>query len=101
MAAVATGGRPLPSGEHWGGAQSPDLGSQALAFLPNELWIHAGDSIRWMHASTEIHTGTFLTPGHVRPPNSGPTFGVTVGCPGNTPDGAGFNGSDGWFSCQQ
>lgn len=75
------------------GAQSPDLGSQALAFLPNELWIHAGDSIRWVHASNEIHTVTFLKPGQVRPPNSGPTFGVPVGCPGNTLDGAVFDGS--------
>jgi len=75
------------------GAQSPDLGSQALAFLPNELWIHAGDSIRWTHASTEIHTVTFLKPGQVRPPNSGPTFGVPVGCPGRTLDGAAFDGT--------
>ncbi len=75
------------------GAQSPDLGSQALAFLPNELWIHAGDSILWTHASTEIHTVTFLKPGQVRPPNFGPTFGVPVGCPGDTPDGAAFDGS--------
>jgi plastocyanin len=75
------------------GAQSPDLGSQALAFLPNELWIHAGDSIRWTHASTEIHTVTFLKPGQVRPPNFGPTFGIPVGCPGNTLDGADFDGT--------
>ena len=75
------------------GAQSPDLGSQALAFLPNELWIHAGDSIRWTHASTEIHTVTFLKPGQVRPPNFGATFGVPVGCPGNTLDGADFDGT--------
>jgi len=26
------------------GSQSTDKGIQALAFLPNELWIHAGDS---------------------------------------------------------
>ena len=26
------------------GAQSKDKGRQALAFLPNEMWIHAGDS---------------------------------------------------------
>ena len=81
----------------WVGAQSPDLGRQALAFLPNELWIYAGDSIRWTHASTEIHTVTFLTPGEIRPPNFGMTFGVPVGCPGvpggNTPDGASFNNS--------
>jgi plastocyanin len=75
------------------GAQSPDLGSQALAFLPNEFWIHAGDSIRWTLDSREIHTVTFLKPGQVRPPNFGPTFGVPVGCPGNTPDGANFDGS--------
>ena len=29
------------------GAQSGDKGRQALAFLPNEIWIHAGDSITW------------------------------------------------------
>ena len=29
------------------GAESSNRGSQALAFLPNELWVHAGDSIRW------------------------------------------------------
>src|SRR5215472_2436208 len=77
----------------WVGAQSPDLGSQALAFLPNELWIHAGDSIRWMLTSTAIHTVTFLTPGQIRPPNYGPVWGVPVECPGNTPDGASFDGS--------
>ena len=27
------------------GAQAPDLTHTALAFLPNEFWIHAGDSI--------------------------------------------------------
>src|SRR2546430_16611475 len=29
------------------GAQSTDEGTQALAFLPNELWVHVGDSITW------------------------------------------------------
>jgi plastocyanin len=93
MAAVTTGAAYATEWTAVAGAQSPDLGSQALAFLPNELWIHAGDSIRWTHASSEIHTVTFLTPGQVRPPNSGPTFGVPVGCPGSTSDGAGFDGS--------
>jgi hypothetical protein len=27
------------------GGQSDDMAKQALAFLPNEIWIHAGDSI--------------------------------------------------------
>jgi plastocyanin len=85
MAAVTTGAASDTEWKAFAGAQSPDLGSQALAFLPNELWIHAGDSIRWAHASSEIHTVTFLTPGQVRPPIFGSTFGVPVGCPGNTP----------------
>jgi plastocyanin len=38
------------------GAQSNDKGRQALAFLPNEIWIHAGDSITWMFDVDEIHT---------------------------------------------
>ena len=29
------------------GAQSESLGRQALAFLPNELWIHTGDNVTW------------------------------------------------------
>jgi plastocyanin len=79
------------------------MGSQALAFLPNELWIHTNDSIRWTLASTEIHTVTFLIPpppppppgqlGQIRQPLFGPTFGVQVGCPGVTPDGSSFDGS--------
>ena len=41
------------------GAQSHDLGHQALAFLPNEIWIHAGDSITWTVETDEIHTVDF------------------------------------------
>jgi plastocyanin len=75
------------------GAETPNRGSQALAFLPNELWISAGDSIRWSFPTHERHTLTFLTPGQTRPPAFGPTFGVPVGCPGLTPDGSSFDGS--------
>jgi plastocyanin len=75
------------------GAESPDVGKQALAFLPNEVWIHAGDSIRWTFPTHERHTLTFLTPGQTRPPAFGLTFGILVGCPGITPDGSSFNGS--------
>ena len=42
------------------GAQSKDLGHQALAFLPNELWIHEGDTVTWKFETDEIHTVTFL-----------------------------------------
>jgi len=71
------------------GAQSADKGRQALAFLPNELWIHEGDSIAWKFEAGEIHTVTFLatTPiSQARPP-------FQVGCPGFSSDPATFDGS--------
>jgi plastocyanin len=68
------------------GGQSHDKGRQALAFLPNEMWVHAGDSITWNFIPDEIHTVSFLTPGQVRLP-------FVVGCPGTTPDGSPFDGS--------
>src|ERR1700730_16584328 len=75
------------------GAESPNRGSQALAFLPNELWVHTGDTIRWTFPTHERHTLTFLKPGQTRPPGFGPVFGVPVGCPGLTPDESSFDGS--------
>ena len=76
------------------GAQSADEGIQALAFLPNELWVHVCDSITWTFPTPEIHTVTFLqqniTPQQVRPPRPGVAGG---GCPGTTPDGSSFDGS--------
>jgi plastocyanin len=76
------------------GAETPDRASQALAFLPNELWIQAGDSIRWTFPTHERHTLTFLTPGEVRPAAFGTTFGIPIACPGVgvTPDGSSFAG---------
>ena len=56
------------------GAQTPDMGRQALAFLPNEIWIHAGDSITWTFNSDEIHTVAFLVVGQIFP-------AFTDGCP--------------------
>jgi plastocyanin len=49
------------------GAQSGDRGHQALAFLPNEIWIHAGDSITWRFDADDVHTVTFLTATQPRP----------------------------------
>jgi plastocyanin len=81
------------------GAQSTDEGIQALAFLPNEVWIRAGDSITWTFPAHEIHTVTFLTqtinnlqnttPQQTRPARPG----AGGGCPGTTPDGSSFDGS--------
>lgn len=69
------------------GAQSKDMGKQALAFLPNEIWIHAGDSITWTWQSDEIHTLTFLTVGQPLP------FNFAAGCPGFSSSPATFDGS--------
>jgi plastocyanin len=49
------------------GAQSDDKARQALAFLPNEIWIHAGDSIEWRFDVDEVHTVTFIPDSEVRP----------------------------------
>jgi plastocyanin len=79
----------------WVGAQGPQPSSQALAFLPNELWIHTNDSVRWTIASTEIHTVTFLTAVQPKLPLFN-TFLVQNGCglpTPITPDGASFDGS--------
>lgn len=68
------------------GAQSNDKGRQAVAFIPNELWIHAGDTIHWAVNADEIHTITLLAAGQTRPP-------FFVGCPGFSFGAASFNGS--------
>ena len=68
------------------GAQSKDLGRQALAFLPNEIWIHEGESITWTFETDEIHTVSFLQAGQVRLP-------FQVGCPGAMVNNASFDGS--------
>ena len=67
--------------------QSTDMSGQAIAFLPNEIWIHAGDSITWTFASGDIHTVTFLTVGQIYP------FDPSQGCPPITPSGSPFDGS--------
>jgi len=60
------------------GAQSKDLGRQALAFLPNEIWVHQHDSITFHWEVDEPHTVTFMTTGQVRLP-------FPLGCGGTPP----------------
>src|SRR2546430_17245536 len=75
------------------GAQSNDKGFQAMAFLPNEIWIHAGDRITWTFDADEIHTLTFLIADQPRP------F-FADGCPGFSMDPATYDGSTcvgGWI----
>ena len=68
------------------GAQSVDKAKQVVAFLPNEIWIHAGDTVNWTVGADEIHTITFLTVGQVHLP-------FFVGCPGFSFGAASFDGS--------
>jgi plastocyanin len=68
------------------GAQSHDKGRQVLAFLPNEVWIHEGDSVGWSFPTDERHTVTFLTASQPRPR-------FQTGCPLTTPDGSPFDGT--------
>lgn len=68
------------------GAQSKDMGKQAIAFLPNELWIHEGDSIMWTSGSGDIHTVSFFIVNQ-------PVNDFTTGCPGYSPSGTSFNGT--------
>ncbi len=99
MAAVLMAGAPTGTvqAKEWqaiAGGESPDRARQALSFLPNELWVQTGDSIRWTFPTHERHSVTFLIPGQLRPPIYSPTaWGVEIGCPGVTPDGASFDGS--------
>ena len=67
------------------GAQSKDMSKQAIAFLPNEMWIHEGDTINWTSKSGDIHTVSFFVAHQ-------PFMDFTVGCPGYSPSGMSFNG---------
>jgi len=72
------------------GAQNGNMAHQALAFLPNEIWIHQNDSITWTFPANEVHTVTFLQPTQIRPSR-------LAGCPGvpggTTPDVSVYDGS--------
>src|SRR5713101_4952618 len=67
-------------------AQSEDNARQVVAFLPNDIWIHAGDTVNWTVGADEIHTITFLTVRQVRAP-------FFVGCTGFSFGAASFDGS--------
>ncbi len=61
--------------------QVREEGKQSWAFLPNELWVHAGDSVKWTSPGSFFHTVSFLSTiprEQIRPP-------AQTGCPGATP----------------
>ena len=45
------------------GSESSDQAIQGMSFLPSNIYINAGDSIKWEANSAEIHTVTFLAKG--------------------------------------
>lgn len=45
------------------GSQSDDMALQGMSFLPANIYIDAGDTVRWTANSAEIHTVTFLAAG--------------------------------------
>jgi len=84
------------------GAQSKDAAKQAIAFLPNEIWIYQGDSITWTSKTDEIHTVSFLKQASGGAPAAGTTRpGTGAGCTGGSQGGgsvgtanpSSFNGS--------
>ena len=68
------------------GDQSGMTDRLGLAFLPNELWIHAGDSVTWAFNSIEPHTVSFLPAGMIRPLSVHDSDVIT-------PNGSSFDGS--------
>jgi plastocyanin len=45
------------------GSQSSDKALQGMRFLPGDVTVNAGDTVRWVARSAEIHTVTFLPGG--------------------------------------
>lgn len=93
----------VPAATNWTvglGAQSGDASVQAMAFLPNEVWIDAGDSVTWSSHTGEAHTVSFLLqPEAAAIPGTFPSTAVTrpsfnatgpapFGCAGNNQGGA-------------
>jgi plastocyanin len=84
------------------GAENKNESRQADAFLPNEIWISAGDSITWTFVpKNEPHTVTLLAqntmPEQARPlppPPVGPPAPVPTGCPGVQPSGSSYTGAN-------
>jgi plastocyanin len=71
------------------GVASHDQATQGLVFLPNVLWVDAGDTVIWTARSGDIHTVTFLPPGQTPPPFTGSPNQVNrVG--GDVYDGKGY-----------
>jgi len=78
------------------GAQTPDKGIQADAFLTPKVSINVGDTVTWTVKTDEIHTVTFLSgqapPPLIVPTPNGPDLNPVVAAPSGGPsyDGTGY-----------
>jgi plastocyanin len=62
-AALADGGKSSRTWTVQVGSESSDQAIQGMAFLPEHVYINAGDKVTWKANSAEIHTVTFLADG--------------------------------------
>lgn len=52
------------------GEQDPSGAIQGMKFLPGAIWIHTGDTVRWVSESAEPHTVSFINASHPAVPFS-------------------------------
>jgi plastocyanin len=62
-AAAADGGKSARTWTVQVGSESSDQAIQGMAFLPENIYVNAGDKVTWRANSAEIHTVTFLADG--------------------------------------
>jgi plastocyanin len=62
-AATADGGKSARTWTVQVGSESSDQAIQGMAFLPENIYVNAGDKVTWRANSAEIHTVTFLAEG--------------------------------------
>jgi plastocyanin len=62
-AATADGGKSARTWTVQVGSESSDQAIQGMAFLPDNIYVNAGDKVTWRANSAEIHTVTFLAEG--------------------------------------
>lgn len=81
------------------GWEDPHQGVGVMAFFPETVYVHAGDTVHWVQTSNEIHTVTFLAgtpmPDFVVPAPPGPSplmLNPMVAFPAGSPDGQ-YDGS--------
>jgi plastocyanin len=61
--------KPVTAAQTWSvqvGSETPNMAIQGMRFLPGDVTVNAGDSVKWVASSMEIHTVTFFDGGKVQ-----------------------------------